>query len=906
MEPPYADLPEHAEQVLRYDSHSDHEYFNGPPCDSGFGFDGRNRSDSGYGDYNRDTNGLRGGNRNSDFGGRRDERNDYFAMPNVLSFNNRNNGGFISSRSDRGRYENDHCCERAVFSEGPLFVENSRFSNFGEGFEKNRAPRYWVPDTENAENLQKEDKEFLKGLDDALQDTPVEIEGGADLPPFETWEDSGLDPRLIENCRKSGYRKPRPIQAALIPHILHGDNAIGVTETGSGKTASFVLPILNQILAMGKDRIDEERRKLRPFAIIVTPVRELAKQIYHHFIKMAVGTGIAIALSYGEMNKEQSIAKMSEGCHVLVGTSGRLMDFVTNATIGLKNLKYFVFDGMDRMLQNAQGRFDNEHLMAIVHDYSFPKPTERQTLLFSATFDKETEGIAVKVMGDPNGRGLLPYVKAKHSVNTRANKRVHQQFIQTDGIYMKNEELLRILRESKDNFGRVPRTLIFVSQKKRSDILAQAITMDRAGFKAASINGDRPQDEREKALSQFEKGDVDILVATDVCSRIGRTGRLKNGRSTTFISEREPNDVKFTPTLVELVEEVGQVAPEWLREVASSTDREESSTSEWSIYNSESSLLDDLGEDNPDLKLFTTYTGEEKIISIACADSTEAENSDLFSTNGTINLRTTVIPFNSKKGVRRCMPMTVSKGEVKRRWALPKAFNRAQLKFYLRGGDKLVDTCIEKFNGIRGNRVGKDDHQPLGWQLSKLTEDQIEKRVRSRTIVALFQQIRHLYVLCDNLSDIQEANSQYLVQQIPTTYISLSGFTGYGLYQANVRHEFAVVFIKRSDETPEFMMGAIFKGSRQPDFSVPQPVEMTYSNYRSILFSSTSLVKSTNKPMTRHLNNLDEREDSEEGEVGNEDGEDNPDESENLEGEIESENEENEDEENEDDEIQID
>ncbi|PAV74536.1 hypothetical protein WR25_26814 isoform D [Diploscapter pachys] len=506
-----------------YDGHNEREHFNGPPCDNGFGFGGRNRSDSGYDDYdrdyNRDTNGLRGGNRSSDFGGRRGERNDYFAMPNVFSFNNRNNGEFISSRSDRGRYENDNRYERAVFSEGPLFGENSRFSNFGEGFEKNRAPRDWVPDTENAENLQKEDEEFLRDLGDALQDTPVEIEGGADLSPFETWEDSGLDPRLIENCRKSGYRKPRPIQAALIPHILHGDNAIGVTETGSGKTASFVLPILNQILAMGKDRIDEERRKLRPFAIIVTPVRELAKQIYHHFIKMAVGTGIAIALSYGEMNKEQSIAKMSEGCHVLVGTSGRLMDFVTNATIGLKNLKYFVFDGMDRMLQNARGRFDNEHLMAIVHDYSFPKATERQTLLFSATFDKEMEGIATEMMGDPSGRGLLPYVKAKHTVNTRANRRVHQEFIQTDGLHVKNEELLRILRESKDNFGKVPRTLIFVSQKKRSDILAQTITMDRAGFKAASINGDRPQDEREKALSQFEKGDVDILVATDVCSR---------------------------------------------------------------------------------------------------------------------------------------------------------------------------------------------------------------------------------------------------------------------------------------------------------------------------------------------------------------------------------------------------
>ncbi|PAV91736.1 hypothetical protein WR25_03680 [Diploscapter pachys] len=109
------------------------------------------------------------------------------------------------------------------------------------------ATGYWVSETEDAANLQKKDEKFFKDLKDALQDTAVEIEGGADLPPFETWEDSDLDPRLIANCRKSGYSKPRPIQAALIPHILHGDNVIGVTETGSGKTASFVLPILNQV-----------------------------------------------------------------------------------------------------------------------------------------------------------------------------------------------------------------------------------------------------------------------------------------------------------------------------------------------------------------------------------------------------------------------------------------------------------------------------------------------------------------------------------------------------------------------------------------------------------------------------------------------------------------------------------
>ncbi|PAV72538.1 hypothetical protein WR25_25223 isoform B [Diploscapter pachys] len=521
----------------RYDDRNNREHFNGPPRGNGFGFSagrgggpdsgfgGRSRNDGGYSDYNRDrdrgdTNGFRGGNRNSDFDDRRGGREDRFAMPNVPSFDSRNDGGFRSSRGGRGRYEDDDRNGRAGFSGGPLFVENSRFANVGEGFEKNRAPRDWVPETEDAENLQKEDEEFLKDLDDALQDTPVEIEGGADLPPFETWEDSNLDPRLIANCRKTGYRKPRPIQAALIPHILNGDNVIGVTETGSGKTASFVLPILNQILAMGKDRIDEERCKLRPFAIIVAPVRELAKQIYHHFTKMAVGTGIAITLSYGEINKGQSIMKMSEGCHVLVGTAGRLMDFVIKATIGLKNLKFFVIDEADRMLQDARGRLDSDHLMAIVQDSNFPRATERQTLLFSATFDKEVEGIATKVMGDPNGRGLLPYVKAKHTVNTRANKRVHQEFIQTDGLHVKNEELLRILREAKENnSGRVPRTLVFVNQKKRSDVLAQTITMDRAGFKAASINGDRPQNEREKALSQFEKGDVDILVGTDVCSR---------------------------------------------------------------------------------------------------------------------------------------------------------------------------------------------------------------------------------------------------------------------------------------------------------------------------------------------------------------------------------------------------
>ncbi|RCN34918.1 DEAD/DEAH box helicase [Ancylostoma caninum] len=455
----------------------------------------------------------------------------------------------------------------------------------GTGFEdRKRAPRDWQPDVNTIESLFERDalnaEHFQKDQDDA-----VTIEGDDENAQISSWENSGLHPQLIKTCvEKCHYAYVRPIQAATIPLILRGRDVMGHAETGGGKTAAFVLPILHYIMEMSSDARDSKGGKI--LALVVAPTRELAKQLFDSFRKHAYETDVKCCVAYGEVPRWKNLESIHKGCDVLIGTSGRLMDFIQKGDISVSKLKFLVLDEADMLLRDGR----DSHLESILSDDKFPKVENRQTLLFSATFPPDVEQLAGKVL-------KKNYVKVSNGARGRANTRVTQQFVQADGTCGKNETLFGMLEEQRDKLakdGTVMRTLVFVGTKKQADFVALMLT--EKGVKAASINGDRPQNERERVIKEFREGLVNVLVGTDVCQRgldipaleqvinydmpggspeeardkyihrIGRTGRLYNGVAITFVDSRS-SDRDAMKLMVDVARETKQEVPDWLEEM---------------------------------------------------------------------------------------------------------------------------------------------------------------------------------------------------------------------------------------------------------------------------------------------------------------------------------------------------
>ncbi|KAK6754433.1 hypothetical protein RB195_013439 [Necator americanus] len=450
--------------------------------------------------------------------------------------------------------------------------------------EKKRAPRDWNPEVNSIETLFERDalnaEHFQKDQDD-----PVTTEGDDENLQISTWENSGLHPQLIKTClEKCRYSFVRPIQAATIPLILRGKDVMGHAETGGGKTAAFVLPILHYIMSLDDNARDSRGGKI--LALVVAPTRELAKQLFDSFRKHAFETDVKCCVAYGEIPRWKNLSDIHQGCDVLIGTSGRLMDFIQKRDVNVTKVKFLVLDEADMLLRDGR----DSHLESILRNPVFPPVEARQTLLFSATFPPNVERFAGEVL-------KRNFVKISNGARGRANNRVSQQFIRADGVCGKNEQLFGMLEEQRDKLARdgtVMRTLVFVGTKKQADFVAFMLT--GKGIKAASINGDRPQNERERVIKQFREGVVTVLVGTDVCQRgldipaleqvinydmpngspeeardkyihrIGRTGRLYNGVAITFVDSGF-NDRDAMKLMVDVARESGQEVPQWLEEL---------------------------------------------------------------------------------------------------------------------------------------------------------------------------------------------------------------------------------------------------------------------------------------------------------------------------------------------------
>jgi ATP-dependent RNA helicase RhlE len=343
-----------------------------------------------------------------------------------------------------------------------------------------------------------------------------------------------LDSRLMTGIKRAGYEAPTPIQEAAIPAALKGRDIIGTAQTGTGKTAAFILPILNKLL--------NGQRGL-PRTLIVTPTRELAEQIHEVVRDLAAGTRLRSTTIYGGVGAGPQIKALRDGVEILVACPGRLLDLINQRYAKMEHIEILVLDEADRM-------FDMGFLPDIKRIIK-AVPAQRQTMLFSATFPLEIEQLAAQTLKNPQ-RITMGLSRPAHTV-THALYPVP--------AHLKSGLLLKLLKQTDTES-----VLIFTRTKYRAQKLTRQI--EHAGYKVTSLHSDRTQGQRQSALKGFKDGTHDIMVATDIAARgldvekishvinfdmpdtadayihrIGRTGRAERSGDAFTLVTPEDNDV---------------------------------------------------------------------------------------------------------------------------------------------------------------------------------------------------------------------------------------------------------------------------------------------------------------------------------------------------------------------------
>jgi ATP-dependent RNA helicase DeaD len=350
--------------------------------------------------------------------------------------------------------------------------------------------------------------------------------------PETTFADLGLNAAVLKALADVGYESPSPIQAQTIPPLLEGRHVVGLAQTGTGKTAAFALPILDQL----------DVRQKAPQALVLAPTRELALQVCEAFEKYASHVkGVHVLPVYGGQGYGVQLSALRRGVHIVVGTPGRIMDHLEKGTLDLSQLRFLVLDEADEML-NMGFAEDVETILA-------DTPDTKQVALFSATMPAQIRRMSKKYLTDP------VEITVKNKTATAAN--ITQRYLMVS-FPQKVDALTRIFEV--ENFEAM---IVFVRTKQATEDVAEKLRA--RGFSAAAINGDVAQAQRERTVNQLKSGKLDILVATDVAARgldverishvvnfdiptdaesyvhrIGRTGRAgRKGDSISFVTPRE-------------------------------------------------------------------------------------------------------------------------------------------------------------------------------------------------------------------------------------------------------------------------------------------------------------------------------------------------------------------------------
>lgn len=356
------------------------------------------------------------------------------------------------------------------------------------------------------------------------------------------FKDLQLSPLLLKALVEKGYVTPSPIQEKAIPHVLAGRDVLGCAQTGTGKTAAFALPILQNL--MNPSAKNHSKRVIR--SLILTPTRELALQIADNFKEYGSHTAIRCAVIFGGVSANPQIEELRRGIDVLVATPGRLNDLIGQKEIDLSQIEIFVLDEADRMLD-----------MGFIHDVRkiiALLPKQKQTLLFSATMPPEIQELTKKLLRNPVQVEVTPVSSTVDLIDA--------------SLYYVDKENKRALLSHILNTEDITSTLVFTRTKHGADRVAKFLNKNH--INAAAIHGDKSQGARQTALSQFKSGQIRVLVATDIAARgidieelscvinfdlpnipetyvhrIGRTGRAGlGGRAISFSNIEEKEYVK--------------------------------------------------------------------------------------------------------------------------------------------------------------------------------------------------------------------------------------------------------------------------------------------------------------------------------------------------------------------------
>ena len=312
-----------------------------------------------------------------------------------------------------------------------------------------------------------------------------------------TFADFGLDPKIQKAVSEQGYTIPTPIQAQAIPHVLLGSDLMGAAQTGTGKTAAFVLPIIQKILRHASSSASPARHPIR--ALVLTPTRELAVQVAENAASYSKHTDLRTAVVYGGVDMKEQVALLRNGVEILIATPGRLLDHIGSKVANLSQVELLVLDEADRMLDMGFLP-DLQRIINLI-------PAQRQTLLFSATFSPEIKKLAQSYLRTPVTVEVARQNAAADTVS---------QVIHMVSSSDKQRAIVKVL-EARTHQGLSRQCIIFTNSRLGCAKLARAL--ERDGIKAGAIHGDKSQGERTLTLDAFKSGAIEVLVATDVAAR---------------------------------------------------------------------------------------------------------------------------------------------------------------------------------------------------------------------------------------------------------------------------------------------------------------------------------------------------------------------------------------------------
>jgi ATP-dependent RNA helicase DeaD len=418
-----------------------------------------------------------------------------------------------------------------------------------------------LPDDQDDSDTEVDEVDELLGEDvetssEAIIDPDHESAPPPEIDPAMTFADLKLNRAVIDALTQSKYTHPTPIQEAVIPPALHGKDVIGQAQTGTGKTAAFILPFLNRW---------RPHRLKGPIGLVMTPTRELALQVAKEAERLAPSKNFNIVPVYGGTGMVKQLKGLSKGCDLVVGTPGRMLDHLQRGSMSLDHVRYVVLDEADRML-DIGFRPDIERILKRC-------PLKRQTLLMSATVPDAIKRLVNRYMTDPIHLHMTP--------NTPTVDKIRQMYFTVDAE-KKFELLKRVIAREQPR-----QCLIFIERKRWADNLYKQLKW--VVPKSAVIHGDLPQSQRERIMAAFRTGDIKYLIATDVMSRgidvdnishvvnydlpmdienyvhrIGRTGRIgKDGIAISFVTPEQGEQLTQIEVMINRLIERDELPGEW-------------------------------------------------------------------------------------------------------------------------------------------------------------------------------------------------------------------------------------------------------------------------------------------------------------------------------------------------------